>query len=139
MLQPAKLDHRKANLLGMKAAALLITSLMVTSALAQTPSQRYEIWIAQNPSLKALLFFNQEKYAPGDTVYFKTFLFENQQLVKGSNVMTLSVINDRGKQCAKVNFRINGGQTHNRIFLPDSLRPGYYNFVAFTEWMIDNP
>src|SRR5690349_9739269 len=140
MLQPGELDDCKTNILGMKTAVIsLVVSFVALSAMAQEPYERYAVWSAENPSMKTSLFFNQEKYSPGDTAYFKVYLLENNKLLKGSNVMALSVINDRRQQCARVNFRINGGQTHNRIFLPDSLHPGYYKFVALSEWMIDNP
>jgi hypothetical protein len=116
-----------------------LVALLTQWTVAQTPLERYSSWSTWTPSQKAFLIFNQDKYAPGDTAYFKAYVFSNQLLLTSSEVLTLSVVDQRGRQTAKVNFRVNRGATQNRIHLPDSLSPGLYRFVAFSEWMIGNP
>lgn len=110
-----------------------------TFAFSQSPTERFTAWSASNPALNPYLFFNQPKYSPGDTAFFKAYLFSNQTLIKQSFILSLPVIDDRGNVVAATKLRVQNGQIHNQLVLPDSLKPGIYKFVAYAEGMIGDP
>jgi hypothetical protein len=88
------------------------------------------------PQLRPYLIFNQEKYAPGDTAYFKIYFFtENLRPVGGRHILQLSVINFQGKEVITENIGVKDGIGFNQLALPDSLREGIYQFVVCNDWM----
>jgi hypothetical protein len=118
---------------------LILTCLVAATASGQNPAQAFQKWSAENPTVRPWLFFNQPRYAPGDTVRFKAYMFENGYQQKGSFLLNVTVVNDDGKTVAGTSFRVKDGTSSNQIVLPDTLKGGVYRFFTHNQWMEGNP
>lgn len=96
----------------------------------------YEKYEAEWPSQKIYVAFNQEKYAPGDTVFFKAYLLSaDLGLWSGSQVMEINLLDKEGEVRQKATIKTQDGMGNNQLILPEDLESGFYNFTAFTNWM----
>lgn len=88
------------------------------------------------PQNKLVLTFNQPEYAPGDTVYFKAFLLnEDLKPIKGRQVASLVLVDAEGDEVIRESFTIDNGTAGNQTVLPEGLPGGVYKLVAYTNWM----
>ncbi|MFZ1808937.1 MAG: hypothetical protein WAU36_17025 [Cyclobacteriaceae bacterium] len=88
------------------------------------------------PQNKLVLTFNQPEYAPGDTVYFKAHLLdEDLRPIKGRQVASLVLIDADGVEVSRESFTINNGVAGNHTMLSEDLTGGVYKLVAYTNWM----
>jgi hypothetical protein len=118
---------------------LLLPFVIVASLYAQPPTEIYKKWSNDNPNVRPYLFFNQSKYTPGDTVRFKAYMFERGSIMKGSFILSLSVVNKHEQLVAQTDFRVNNGIAYNQVILPDTLNSGLYRFITHNAWMRGNP
>jgi len=135
-----ELDTQTAVILVMKErATILIVFILHVGTFAQSPADKFVSWSQGNPSLRPYVFFNQPRYSPGDTAYFKVFLFESDSLLRLSSIASVAIVNRHARQVALAHVRVQYGRSHSQIVLPDSLSPGLYRAVAFTDHMVNNP
>lgn len=86
--------------------------------------------------IKLHLIFNQNKYIPGDTAYFKAyFLSENLKGIQGEHVVKLTLIDSNGEIKEDIKFKVIDGKAHNQLIIPKDLKEGNYLFVAYSNWM----
>ena len=99
-------------------------------------TSQFRNWQKSFPQVKTFAFFNQGKYAPGDTAFFKTYLLtESLAKVGGRQILQLSVVNSAGKEVGHSNFGVRDGVGHDQFVLPDSLSSGFYRFTIYNDWM----
>ena len=88
------------------------------------------------PQNKLVLTFNQPEYAPGDTVFFKAHLLdEDLRLIKGRQIASLVLVDTEGHEIISESFTINDGIGENQTILPSDLSGGVYKLIAYTHWM----
>lgn len=98
--------------------------------------EAYEKYETEWPSQKIYVAFNQEKYAPGDTVFFKAYLLSaDLGLWSGSQMMEINLLDKDGEVRQKATIKTQDGMGSNQLILPEDLEAGLYNFTAFTNWM----
>jgi hypothetical protein len=114
----------------MRSFLFLLCLLSGLTLRAQSPIERYKKWSEENPNVRPYIFFNQTKYAPGDTVRFKAYMFERGDVMQGSFLLTLSVLNQHGQEVAQSEFRVNNGLSFNQVVLPDTVKSGLFRFMA---------
>ncbi|GHM99249.1 hypothetical protein WSM22_07390 [Cytophagales bacterium WSM2-2] len=98
---------------------------------------RSEAYFSRTSRAKLELLFNQPKYAPGDTVYFRTSYVAASDLkpIKGTQIVHICLFDEDGKKKMTQWVAVTNGSASNKLVVPDDLAPGNYVFVAFTEWM----
>lgn len=97
---------------------------------------RMQSYLDKSPVFYTHLFFAQDKFTPGDTVFFKAhFMDQSNEPVKGRAVMQLFLINATGKVADKILFNTKDGVGYSQLVLPDSLSAGRYRLVALNDWM----
>lgn len=102
----------------------------------QSIVEAYEKYETEWPSQKIYVAFNQEKYAPGDTVFFKAYLLSaDLGLWSGSQMMEINLLDKDGEVRQKATIKTQDGMGSNQLILPEDLDAGFYNFTAFTNWM----
>ncbi len=86
---------------------------------------------------KLHIIFNQPGYAPGDTAFFKAYLFTagESNLVKGRNILNIHLTDTTGQSVFYNRVLVNDGSASNQLMLPDTLRGGSYSLIAFTDAM----
>ncbi|MGE0772853.1 MAG: hypothetical protein AB7K37_14145 [Cyclobacteriaceae bacterium] len=88
------------------------------------------------PLTEVRLTLNQEKYSPGDTVFFNIyFLTENHLRVAGKEMIEIDLIDQNGQSITHVRAMVEDGEGHNQLVLPQNVLPGYYNVSAYSHWM----
>ncbi|MFT6868488.1 MAG: hypothetical protein ACJA08_003342 [Cyclobacteriaceae bacterium] len=99
-------------------------------------AQKYTNYQSIWPKTKLHLIFNQPKYAPGDTAFFKSyFLNENLKGIYGRQVIDLNLVNSQGVIVLHFKFNIENGFDANQLVLPDSIAAGVYLVTAQHSWM----
>lgn len=98
--------------------------------------QRFDAYQAMLPATKLHLIFNQDKYSPGDTAFFKAyFLKENLTAVSGKQLLELNLVDSNGASRLRMMFNVNEGVGQNQLVIPGSIPPGFYLITAHSSWM----
>jgi hypothetical protein len=98
--------------------------------------QRYDAYQAMWPKTYVHLVFNQNKYSPGDTVWFKAyFLNEDLTGVSGKQFIELNLVDSVGASKLHLLFSVVDGVGHNQLVIPDELPAGVYLITAHSSWM----
>lgn len=90
----------------------------------------------QFPGMRPLVFFAQDKYAPGDTAFFRLFILtEAERIVADRSLLTLELLNPKGSICARQRVSSQRFGAANQLILPDSLSPGFYEVRFYSDRM----
>ncbi len=87
---------------------------------------------------KAYLHFDKPYYTPGETLWFKGYLFDALHHVLGytpSKVLYVDLIDPEGEILAHRQLKIENGTTHGDFTLDPQLPSGNYLVRAYTSWM----
>jgi len=88
------------------------------------------------PEPDLMLVFNQDKYLPGDTIYFKAFYRLNPATANMYDELAeINLINPLGKIIETSLFTISKGNGFSYLALSDTLQPGLYQVRARTNQM----
>lgn len=102
-----------------------------TNTLVEKTNTYFKAW----PEPKLMLLFNQDKYSPGDTAYFRAFYQVDPEPVVKQELMDVFLIGARGNLILSHKFLIDNGVGAGQLILPDSLTAGLYLIMARTNWM----
>jgi len=95
------------------------------------------------PAEKIYLHFDKPYYAVADTVWFKAYITENQNLLSGlSKIVYVDVINQRDSLIQTLKLPVVGGMANGNFPLDQTnYKQGNYHIRAYTLWMLnfDNP
>lgn len=87
----------------------------------------YSVW----PKAKLHLIFNQPKYSPGDTAFFKAyFLRDDWTSVTGKQLIEVDLVNHKGQSLLHNTFSILNGITYNQLVIPDTIPSGIYKLAG---------
>jgi hypothetical protein len=88
------------------------------------------------PAMRPQVFFSQDKYAPGDTAFFRLFILtETERILAERSLFTIELVDHSGVVVMRqvVTSQIFGAA--NQLILPESLEPGAYEVRLFSERM----
>ncbi|MBT8219341.1 MAG: hypothetical protein KJP00_05940 [Bacteroidia bacterium] len=99
-------------------------------------AERYDMYHAQCPKTKVQLVFHQDKYTPGDTVFFKAYnITEDLLRISGQQVAHVHLTDFAGTSLDYFKFLLKDGVGANQMVIPENAEPGYYLVTAYTDWM----
>lgn len=99
-------------------------------------NKKYETYQSTWPKVKLTLIFNQNKFIPGDTVWFKAyFLKEDLTAITGKQLINFDLVDTLGISKLHFIFRIDDGLGKNQFIIPDTLASGIYLATAYSSWM----
>ena len=99
-------------------------------------SQKYDDYQSIWPKTKLHLIFNQDKFSPGDTAYFKAYFLREDLLgVTGKQLIDINLLDSHGQSKLHIKINVYNGIGHNQLALPDRLSPGIYLVTAHSNWM----
>jgi len=99
-------------------------------------TQKFNAYQSILPRTKLHLVFNQDKFSPGDTAYFKTyFLKEDLSGVAGKQLIELNLVDSKGEPKLHFSFTVTQGVGQNQMAIPLSLPAGIYLVTAHSSWM----
>ena len=98
--------------------------------------QKFYEYQSEWSSYRLQLFFNQEKYFPGDTIYFKAYFFtEDNKAVGGKQLIEVNLVDHRGQSVQTIRFHVTDGKGYNQLLLSEEVAPGLYLITAHSNWM----
>ncbi len=91
---------------------------------------------AQHPGMRPQVFFSQDKYAPGDTAFFRLFILtEDERILAERSLLTLELVNPSGSPILRQNVSCVKFGAANQIMLPGTLSPGVYEIRLYSDRM----
>lgn len=88
------------------------------------------------PGMRPQIFFSQDKYAPGDTAFFRLFvLTEDERILAERSLLTLELVTGKGAVVLRQNVSSVTFGAANQIILPDNLVPGHYEIRIYSHDM----
>ncbi len=129
--------------------SFLILSILFTiniSSSAQTDTVSINTLISKTskalndyPTEKIYLHFDKPYYAIADTVWFKAYVTENQNLLSGiSKIVYVDVINQKDSLIQTIKLPITGGVANGNFPLDQvNYKQGNYHVRAYTMWMLN--
>lgn len=124
--------------MGLRILFLLVFSLSTSASIAQpenTLVEKTNTYFKAWPEPKLMLLFNQDKYSPGDTAYFRAFYQVDPEPVVKQELMDVFLIGAHGKLVLSHKFLIDNGIGAGQLILPDTLSAGLCLIMARTNWM----
>ena len=80
----------------------------------------------------------QNKFIPGDTVFFKAYFLDCQnKRIPGKQFLHLNLIDSKGSILKNILFKVTNGEGQNQLILPDSLNSGIYSLVSYSSWHLN--
>lgn len=122
--------------MGMKKLLIFILVLFPCTSFAQENEKSFEekylryssSW--NKPSLAMVL--NQDKYSPGDTVWFRLFYYyDDMSSVPGQQLLDIDLVDSHGTSLVHFLMKVSEGSGHNQIVIPASVPPGFYHIAAY--------
>jgi hypothetical protein len=91
--------------------------------------------IPSNPRETIFLLTDRDLYVAGENLFFDLTLFSEPHIQgRTSGFAYLALRNERGI-IQRAAVELDDQQAHGNIYLPDTLSSGYYELIAFTNWM----
>ncbi len=124
----------------MKLSLIVLFTSAYLSAATQTSysvlTQKYQEFKNLNQKNKIHLILNQEKFYPGDTVFFKAY-FVNANLIgiKGKNQLEINLFDSEGMTILNQRTNVTDGIGKNQLIIPDTLKDGLYLITAHPSWL----
>jgi len=125
---------RKSLFIGLISCCFLIESKAQLS-LEEIP-QKYSAYQIMWSRVKLQLVLNQDKYTPGDTVFFKAYLLnEDLTQVAGKQLVDVNLVDSKGKSIVQLKFNVKDGYGHNQLIIPNTLSAGMFYITAHNNRM----
>ncbi|MBX2899752.1 MAG: hypothetical protein KF775_08875 [Cyclobacteriaceae bacterium] len=103
----------------------------------KTLEEAFQNYKAKFPRNSILLTFNQPSYIPGDTAFFSVYyLSEGKKTIKGTHLVHVDIVSGNGEVVKKSLFKLRDGIGHSKISIDNSIQPGIYKFIGYTDAMI---
>ncbi len=91
---------------------------------------------AQYPGMRPQVFFSQDKYAPGDTAFFRLFILtEDERILAERSLLTLELVDPKGVSILRQNVSCAKFGAANQVILPVTLTPGVYEVRMYSDRM----
>jgi hypothetical protein len=83
------------------------------------------------------LHTDREIYIAGDNLFFKVYLYDEDQkkLSLRSKIAYIIVSNSKNRKIIQSRIILSEGMGYSSLQLPDTLETGLYQIIAFTNWM----
>ena len=115
----------------------LLTLLYATAIQSQKVETALRAWNVAYPQEKIYIHYNKDYYAAGETIGFKSYLYNNVRPGGVSNNFYVQLINDKGTIVTHREFPVVGAVVNGSIDIPNSLEPGNYYVRALTPNIIN--
>lgn len=116
---------------------LIVTILFSTTGRAQTIENSINIYGINFPQEKIHIHFDKESYLPGETIWFKAYLFEEDVPSERSTNFYIALYDEYGKLVQQRISPVFKSTTDGYFDIPDSLRSPQLICRAYTSWMLN--
>lgn len=116
---------------------LFLTFLTSHTIHAQNIENTINLYGANFPQEKIHIHFDKESYLPGETVWFKAYLFEDNLPSERSTNFYAAIYDDKGKLIKQQISPVFMGSTDGHFDIPDTLTSSQLICRAYTSWMLN--
>ena len=97
-------------------------------------SNQMNVYFGNFPKEKIFISTNKSLYKPGETIWFRAFVTDENNLpdTKASNELFVKLFDSKGKPVIQELFRLKNGSAPGDLMLPDDLAKGIYFLFAST-------
>jgi hypothetical protein len=108
--------------------------------MADSIKEKIRLYSLQNPSATLFVHFDKNVYANNEHAWFTAYLLKNNTTAVHHTLGVGLMRNDDRSILTEGKFRIENGLAFGNLILPDSLPPGNYTFICYTDHVINgNP
>jgi hypothetical protein len=116
---------------------LLISTFFSVTLPAQTIENSINLYGSNFPREKIHMHFDKEAYLPGETIWFKAYLFEENLPSERSTNFYAVLYNESGKLLQQQICPIFGSTSDGYFVVPDSVQSTQLICRAYTSWMLN--
>jgi hypothetical protein len=111
-----------------------------STLMADSIKERIKQYSLQHPSATLFIHFDKNVYANNEHVWFTAYLLKNNTTAVHHTLGVGLMRNDDRSILAEGKFKIESGLAFGNLILPDSVPPGNYTFICYTDKVINgNP
>ena len=104
---------------------------------AQTIENSINLYGTNFPQEKIHIHFDKESYLPGETIWFKAYLFEENLPTERSTNFYAAIYDEQGKLIKQQVSPVFMGSSDGHFDIPDSLKSRQLICRAYTSWMLN--
>ncbi len=116
---------------------LFLTVFSSTYLQAQTIENSINLYGASYPQEKIHIHFDKESYLPGETIWFKAYVFEENLPSERSTNFYAALYDEKGKLVQQQMSPVFSGSSDGHFTIPDSLGSAGLICRAYTNWMLN--
>lgn len=117
--------------------ATILYVLLFFNSRSQTVENTINLYGVNFPAEKIYIHFDKEAYLPGETIWFKAYVFvENEPGARSTNFY-ISLYDDSGKALQQKIYPVTSGSTEGHFDIPDSINTSQLICRAYTSWMLN--
>jgi hypothetical protein len=125
------------NIKTLRHCIVLLTALFSFQLNAQTVENSINLYGANFPQEKIHIHFDKESYLPGETIWFKAYLFEENLPSERSTNFYAALYDENGKLVQQQIGPVFNSSSDGHFVIPDSLRSNQLICRAYTSWMLN--
>ncbi len=115
----------------------IVAVLFVSQSSAQAFDDALNKWATRFPVEKIYIHYDQEYYVPGETIWFKAYLYGDGKPAGTSTNLYIQFSNSLGQVINSKQYPLIGAAAKGSIVIPDSLPQGDYYIRALTPAMLE--
>lgn len=115
----------------------IFSALAFFSARSQTVENTINLYGQNFPAEKIYIHFDKEVYLPGETIWFKAYIFEENEPIARSTNFYISLYDEKGKVLEQKFYPIIRACTEGHFDIPDSITASQLICRAYTGWMLN--
>jgi len=116
---------------------VLLTFPFSFKAQAQAIESSINLYGTNFPQEKIHIHFDKESYMPGETIWFKAYLFEEHLPSERSTNFYAALYDDQGRLVQQKISPVFKGSSDGHFDIPDSLKSSQLICRAYTKWMLN--
>ncbi len=116
---------------------IFIFVFIFSSVNAQSFENTINLYGNNFPQEKIHIHFDKEAYLPGETIWFKAYLFEENLPSEKSTNFYSAIYDDLGQLVQKIMAPIINSSAYGSFVLPDTIKSSQVICRAYTTWMLN--
>lgn len=117
---------------------LILTAVFFTLHLqAQTIENSINLYGANFPQEKIYVHFDKEVYLPGETIWFKAYVFEENLPTERSTNFYSALYDEQGKLISNSVSPLFNATANGHFSIPDTVKTSRLIYRAYTTWMMN--
>jgi len=113
---------------------LILTLLFATQAFSQSMGRHNSGLISSSQTMH--VHFDKDIYLPGETIWFKAYLYNINEISYNSTNFYVAIYDEMGKLIQQKQYPVLEGSSNGDFEIPDTIQSSRIQFRAFTKGMI---